>query len=95
METLADIIKKEYEIYATENHQRPDLRYLDSSLVGKYVMSLTGRNSIYSIRDVEIAKKVYLALQNDVDNINAHQNYSAAVLHYCKFLSLKIKVVKS
>ena len=33
MATLADIIKKEYEIYATENHQRPDLRYFLTSAV--------------------------------------------------------------
>ena len=48
----------------------------------------------YAVRDAEIAKRIYLSVQSDIDNINAHQNYSAALLHYCKFLILKIKVVK-
>ncbi|MBR4650939.1 MAG: hypothetical protein IKO82_04215 [Prevotella sp.] len=92
--TIADVIKKEFENYATENNQRADLRYLESPLVVKYVAELTGKESMYSIRDAEIAKDIYLAVQKDVANINAHQNYSAAVLHYSKFLSLKIKIKK-
>lgn len=92
--TLADIIKKEFENYATQNGQRPDLRYLESSLVSKYVKNLTGKDSIYSIRDVEVANNIYLNVQKDLDNINAHLHYSAAVHHYCKFLSLKVKVKK-
>lgn len=92
MATLSDILRKEYEIYATENHQRADIRYLDSPIVVKYVMNLTGKNSIYAVRDVETAKKIYSAVQNDIDNINSHQNYSAAILHYCKFLTLKVKI---
>lgn len=94
MATLADIIRMEYEVYATENHQRPDLRYLSSPLVQKHVMNITGKNSIYAIKDNELAKQIYLSVQNDIDNINAHQHYSAALLHYCKFLSLKVKVNK-
>jgi hypothetical protein len=94
MATLTEIIRKEFETYATENHQKPDIRYLDSPLVTKYVKAETGKESIYAVRDAEIAKRIYLSVQRDIDNINAHQNYSAALLHYCKFLILKIKVVK-
>ena len=94
MVSLSDLIRKEFEINATQKKQRADLRYLDSPLVVKYVKQITGKDSIYCIRDVEIAKKIYLSVQNDVVNINAHQNYSAAILHYCNFLSFKVKVTK-
>ena len=57
-------------------------------------MSIAGKSSIYAIKDNELAKQIYLSVQNDIENINAHQNYSAALLHYCKFLSLKISVKK-
>ena len=60
----------------------------------KYVKKVAGKDSVYYIRDVEVVKQIYLSVQKDVDNINAHQRYSAALLHYCKFLALKIKVAK-
>lgn len=94
MASLTDIIRREFETYAVQNSQKPDIRYLDSQLVVKYVKKVAGKDSVYSIRDVEVAKQIYLSVQKDVDNINAHQRYSAALLHYCKFLALKIKVAK-
>lgn len=94
MASLVDLLRKEFETYAVQNNQKPDLRYLDSQLVVKYVKKITGKETIYSIKDAEVAKRIYLSVQKDVDNINAHQHYSAALLHYCKFLVLKIKIVK-
>ena len=94
MSKLSEIIKEEFEKYATENRQRFDLRFLTSPLVLKYVKKLSGKDSIFGIRDEEIIRQIYQSVLTDVDNINAHQNYSAAVLHYRKFLSLKISVKK-
>lgn len=94
MAKLADIIKAEFEIYAVENHQKPDLRYLTSELVLKYAKKIANRDNMFSITDEETVKKIYQGVLMDTENINAHQNYSAAVLHYRKFLSLKIKVKK-
>ena len=94
MASLTDIIRREFETYAEQNNQKPDIRYLDSVLVVKYVKKVAGKDSVYYIRDVEVVKQIYLSVQKDVDNINAHQRYSAALLHYCKFLALKIKVAK-
>ena len=94
MASLTDIIRREFETYVVQNNQKPDIRYLDSVLVVKYVKKVAGKDSVYCIRDVEVAKQIYLSVQKDVDNINAHQRYSAALLHYCKFLALKIKVAK-
>lgn len=92
MSKLAEIIKAEFENYATQNSQRFDLRFLTSSLITKYVKKITGKDSIYEIRDEEVVKNIYQNVLTDVENVNAHQNYSAAVLHYRKFLSLKVKV---
>jgi len=94
MSKLAEIIKEEFEKYATENRQRFDLRYLTSPLIVKYVNKISGKESIYEIRDEEVIRQIYQSVLTDVDNVNAHQNYSAAVLHYRKFLSLKITVKK-
>ena len=94
MAKLGDIIRKEFEIYAVDNHQKPDIRYLTSDLVLKYVRKITSKDYMLSIIDEEIVKKIYQEVLVDVENINAHQNYSAAVLHYRKFLSLKISVKK-
>ena len=94
MTKLAEIIKEEFEKYATENRQRFDLRYLTSPLIVKYVNKISGKESIFEIRDEEIIRQIYQGVLTDVDNVNAHQNYSAAVLHYRKFLSLKISVRK-
>ena len=94
MAKIAEIIKAEFEKYATENRQRFDLRFLSSPLVQKYVNKVSGKDSIYEIRDEEVIKQIYQNVLTDVENINAHQNYSAAVLHYRKFLSLKISVKK-
>ena len=91
MASLTDIIRREFETYAVQNNQKPDIRYLDSVLVVKYVKKVAGKDSVYYIR---VVKQIYLSVQKDVDNINAHQRYSAALLHYCKFLALKIKVAK-
>jgi hypothetical protein len=94
MSKLAEIIKEEFEKYATDNRQRFDLRFLSSPLVLKHVSIISGKESIFDIRDEEIIKQIYQSVLTDVDNINAHQNYSAAVLHYRKFISLKISVKK-
>lgn len=94
MSKLAEIIKEEFEKYATENRQRFDLRFLTSPLIVKYVNNISGKNSIFDIRDEDVIKLIYQSVLTDVDNVNAHQNYSAAVLHYRKFLSLKISVKK-
>lgn len=94
MSKLAEIIKEEFEKYATENRQRFDLRYLTSSLIVKYVNKISGKESIFDVRDEEVIRQIYQSVLTDVDNINAHQNYSAAVLHYRKFLSLKITLKK-
>ncbi len=94
MSKLAEIIKEEFEKYATENRQRFDLRFLTSPLVQKYVNKISCKDSIFEIRDEEVVKLIYQGVLTDVDNVNAHQNYSAAVLHYRKFLSLKISVKK-
>ena len=94
MSKIAEIIKDEFEKYATENRQRFDLRFLTSPLVLKYVSKVSGKDSIFDIRDEELIKQIYQSVLTDVDNVNAHQNYSAAVLHYRKFLSLKISVKK-
>ena len=94
MSKLAEIIKEEFEKYATENRQRFDLRFLTSPLIVKYVNKISGKNSIFDIRDEDVIKQIYQSVLTDVDNVNAHQNYSAAVLHYRKFLSLKISVKK-
>ena len=94
MSKIADIIKDEFEKYATENRQRFDLRYLTSPLIVKYVNKISGKESIFEIRDEEVIRQIYQSVLTDVDNVNAHQNYSAAILHYRKFLSLKITVKK-
>ena len=94
MTKLAEIIKEEFEKYATENRQRFDLRFLTSPLVLKHVNKISGKDSIFEIRDEETVKQIYQSVLTDVENVNAHQNYSAAVLHYRKFLSLKISVKK-
>ena len=94
MSKLAEIIKEEFEKYATENRQRFDLRFLASPLIQKYVNKISGKNSIFEIRDEEIVRQIYQNVLTDIENVNAHQNYSAAVLHYRKFLSLKISVKK-
>ena len=94
MSKLAEIIKEEFEKYATVNRQRFDLRFLSSPLITKYVNKITGKDSIFEIRDEEVVKQIYQSVLPDVDNVNAHQNYSAAVLHYRKFLSLKVSVKK-
>ena len=73
MASLTDIIRREFETYAVQNNQKPDIRYLDSVLVVKYVKKVAGKDSVYYIRDVEVAKQIYLSVQKDVDNINAHQ----------------------
>ena len=94
MTKLAEIIKEEFEKYATENRQRFDLRFLTSPLILKYVNMISSKDSIFEIRDEEVIRQIYQGVLTDVDNVNAHQNYSAAVLHYRKFLSLKISVKK-
>lgn len=94
MSKLAEIIKEEFEKYATENRQRFDLRFLTSPLILKYVNKITDKDNIFEIRDEEVVKQIYQGVLTDVDNVNAHQNYSAAVLHYRKFLSLRISVKK-
>jgi len=94
MTKLAEIIKGEFEKYATENRQRFDLRFLTSPLILKYVKKLSDKDSIFEIRDEDLVRQIYQCVLTDVDNVNAHQNYSAAVLHYRKFLSLKITVRK-
>ena len=94
MSKIADIIKDEFEKYATENRQRFDLRYLTSALIVKYVNKISGKESIFEIRDEDVIRQIYQGVLADVENVNAHQNYSAAVLHYRKFLSLKISVRK-
>lgn len=94
MSKLAEIISEEFEKYATENRQRFDLRFLASSLILKHVNKISGKDSIFEIRDEETVKQIYQSVLTDVENVNAHQNYSAAVLHYRKFLSLKISVKK-
>ena len=94
MSKLAEIIKKEFEKYATENRQRFDLRFLASPLILKHVNKISGKDSMFEIRDEETVKQIYQNVLADVENVNAHQNYSAAVLHYRKFLSLKISVKK-
>ena len=94
MTKLAEIIKEEYGKYATENRQRFDLRFLASPLILKHVNKISGKDSIFEIRDEETVKQIYQSVLTDVENVNAHQNYSAAVLHYRKFLSLKISVKK-
>lgn len=94
MTKLAEIIKEEFEKYATENRQRFDLRFLASPLIQKHVNKISGKDSIFEIRDEENVKQIYQSVLTDVENVNAHQNYSAAVLHYRKFLSLKISVKK-
>lgn len=94
MSKLAEIIKDEFEKYATENRQRFDIRFLTSPLIKKYVSKVTGNDNIFEIRNEEVVRQIYKSVLSDVDNINAHQNYSAALLHYRKFLSLKISVKK-
>ena len=94
MSKLAEIIKGEFEKYATENRQRFDLRFLTSPLIQKYVKKLLDKDSIFEIRDEELVRQIYQNVLTDVENVNAHQNYSAAVLHYRKFLSLKVTVRK-
>lgn len=94
MSKLGEIIKVEFEKYATENRQRFDLRFLTSSLIQKYVCKLSDKDSIFEIRDEELVRQIYQNVLTDVENVNAHQNYSAAVLHYRKFLSLRISVKK-
>ena len=94
MTKLAEIIKEEYGKYATENRQRFDLRFLASPLILKHVNKISGKDSMFEIRDEETVKQIYQSVLTDVENVNAHQNYSAAVLHYRKFLSLKISVKK-
>ena len=94
MSKLAEIIKEEFEKYATENRQRFDLRFLTSPLILKYVKKISGKDSIFEIRDEDVVRQIYQSVLADVENINAHQNYSAAVLHFRKFLSLKVSVKK-
>ena len=94
MSKLTEIIKEEFEKYATDNRQRFDLRFLTSPLIAKYVNKISGKDSIFDIRDEDVVRQIYQSVLTDVDNVNAHQNYSAAVLHYRKFLSLKISVKK-
>lgn len=94
MSKLAEIIKDEFEKYATVNRQRFDLRFLTSPLILKYVNKISGKDSIFEIRDEDVVRQIYQKVLTDTDNVNAHQNYSAAVLHYRKFLSLKISVKK-
>lgn len=94
MAKLADIIRAEFEVYAVENRQKFDMRYLTSELVQKYAMTVANTNNMFSITDEETVKKIYQKVLVDTINVNAHRNYSAAVLHYRKFLSLKIKVKK-
>lgn len=94
MSKLAEIIKGEFEKYATENRQRFDLRFLTSPLIVKYVKKVSSKESIFEIRDEELVRQIYQSVLTDVDNVNAHQNYSAAVLHYRKFLTLRITVKK-
>lgn len=94
MTKLAEIIKEEFEKYATENRQRFDLRFLTSPLILKHVNKVSGKDNIFDIRDEEVIRQIYQSVLTDVDNVNAHQNYSAAVLHYRKFISLKISVKK-
>ena len=94
MSKLAEIISEEFEKYATENRQRFDLRFLASPLILKHVNKISGKDSIFEIRDEETVKQIYQSVLTDVENVNAHQNYSAAVLHYRIFLSLKISVKK-
>ena len=94
MSKLSEIIREEFEKYATENRQRFDLRFLASPLILKHVNKISGKDSIFEIRDEETVKQIYQGVLTDVENVNAHQNYSAAVLHYRKFLSLKISVKK-
>lgn len=90
MATLADIIKSEFEAYAKENGQKRDVNYLSSPLVQKYVSKIASKDNVYSIRDMEILQQIHEAVLTDIENKNSHQNYSAAILHYRKFLSLKV-----
>ena len=94
MSKIVEIIKGEFEKYATENRQKFDLRFLASPLIQKYVNKISGKDCIYEIRDEEVVRQIYQSVLTDVENVNAHQNYSAAVLHYRKFLSLRISVKK-
>ena len=91
MAKLSDIIKLEFEKVATSKRQRSDLRYLESPIVKGYVCQFTDKTTIFAIRDMEILQKIYEATQKNVENINAHMNYSAAVLHYMNFVSFNIK----
>lgn len=91
MESISNFIKNEYEKHATRKKQRADLRYLESSLVLEYVKKVTKKNSIYSVRNVEHLKEIQNLVQKDLININAHNNYSAAVLHYLSFISLTLR----
>ena len=94
MSKIAEIIRDEFEKYATENRQRFDLRFLTSPLIKKYASKIIGNENVFEIRDEEVIRQIYKYVLTDVDNVNAHQNYSAELLHYRKFLSLKISVKK-
>ncbi len=90
MATLADIIRSEFESYSKENGLNGDMSYLKSSLVNKYVSKITGKNSIFSVRDKDLLEQIYKSVLKDADNKRGHQHYSAAILHYRNFLALKV-----
>lgn len=90
MATLAEIIRNEFESYSVENGQKRDLSYLKSPIVNKYVSKIANKESIFSVKDMDLLEQIHKGVLNDVENKNAHQNYSAAILHYRKFLALKV-----
>ncbi len=90
MAKIADIIRAEFEKYAVSNNQKPDVRYLSSTIITKYVKELANRESVFSVVDEEVLMKIYQLVLIDKDNQSGHHNYSSALLHYRKFLSLKI-----
>ena len=88
--SLADILREEFESFSVENGTKRDVKYLSSPLVQKYVEKIAFKDSIFSVRNGELLEKIHQGVLNDLENKNSHQNYSAAILHYRKFLSLKV-----
>ena len=66
MSKLADIIKEEFDKYATENRQRFDLRFLSSPLILKHINIISGKESIYDIRDEEIIKQKEEVVEEEI-----------------------------
>ncbi len=90
MATLADIIRAEFESYSKDNGLKGDVSYLKSPLVNKYVSKITGKDSIFSVRDKDLLEQIHKSVLKDAENKKGHQHYSAAILHYRNFLALKV-----